>query len=141
MYTFLVQKYGLKSLIVEWATAIINSIKFYLETNLSEDLLLCDPDVTLFAKILKNQIDENFHYVQNQVVQSLKQYTKESIREKWPLRSESDLARYLSDMMLGKTKMDEQVWRRVLQRLYPQGNQEISDRLETILNIRRQNLS
>jgi hypothetical protein len=54
MYTFLVQKYGLKSLIVEWATAIINSIKFYLETNLSEDLQICDPEVTLFAKILKN---------------------------------------------------------------------------------------
>jgi hypothetical protein len=54
MYTFLVQKYGLKSLIVEWATAIINSIKFYLETNLGEDLQICDPEVTLFAKILKN---------------------------------------------------------------------------------------
>ena len=30
MYTYLVQKYGLKTLIVEWATAIVNSIKFYL---------------------------------------------------------------------------------------------------------------
>ena len=30
MYTYLVQKYGLKNLIVEWATAIINSIKFYI---------------------------------------------------------------------------------------------------------------
>lgn len=54
MYTFLVQKYGLKSLIVEWATAVINSIKFYLETFVSDDLPICDPDVTLFAKILKN---------------------------------------------------------------------------------------
>ena len=64
MYTYLVQKYGLKTLIVEWATAIINSIKFYLGSNLSEDLEISDPEITLFAKILKNQIDENFHYVQ-----------------------------------------------------------------------------
>ena len=63
MYTYLVQKYGLKSLIVEWATAIINSIKFYLESNLSEDLTIPDPEITLFAKILKNQIDEHFHSV------------------------------------------------------------------------------
>ena len=34
MYTYLVQKYGLKNLIVEWATAIINSIKFYIANNL-----------------------------------------------------------------------------------------------------------
>lgn len=54
MYTYLVQKYGLKSLIVEWATAIINSIKFYLESNLNEDLAIPDPEITLFAKILKN---------------------------------------------------------------------------------------
>lgn len=52
MYTYLVQKYGLKSLIVEWATAIINSIKFYIQPqteNASEDTT-----VNLFAKILKN---------------------------------------------------------------------------------------
>ena len=64
MYTYLVQKYGLKTLIVEWATAIINSIKFYLGSNLSDELEISDPEITLFAKILKNQIDENFHYVQ-----------------------------------------------------------------------------
>lgn len=54
MYTYLVQKYGLKTLIVEWATAIINSIKFYLGSNLSDDLEISDPEITLFAKILKN---------------------------------------------------------------------------------------
>ncbi|MFM7859559.1 MAG: hypothetical protein ACKO96_48445, partial [Flammeovirgaceae bacterium] len=29
MYTFLNHKYGLKSLIIEWATSIINGIKIY----------------------------------------------------------------------------------------------------------------
>lgn len=37
--------------------------------------------------------------------------------------------------------MDEQVWRRVIQKLYPQGNPEITDKLESILNQRRLNLS
>ncbi len=56
IYTYLVQKYGLKNLIVEWASAIINSIKFYIANQ-------NDATVTLFSKILKNQVDEGFHYV------------------------------------------------------------------------------
>ncbi len=45
MYTFLNQRYGLKSLIIEWAAAIINGIRRY-----SRD----DHDVALFGKILRN---------------------------------------------------------------------------------------
>ena len=71
----------------------------------------------------------------------MKQYTKEAIREKWPLRSESDLARYLVSLIQAKTKVDDQVWRRVVQKLYPQGNPEITDKLESILSQRRFNLS
>ena len=29
MYTYLVQKYGIKSLIVEWGTSIINGVRAY----------------------------------------------------------------------------------------------------------------
>jgi len=52
MYTYLVHKYGLKNLIVEWATAIINSIKFYINAGAADDFY--DSTVSLFAKILKN---------------------------------------------------------------------------------------
>ena len=54
MYTYLNQKYGLKSLIVEWAASIINGVKKYGRE---------DHDVALFAKILKNECDENFRFV------------------------------------------------------------------------------
>lgn len=54
MYTYLVQKYGLKSLIVEWATAIINGVRAY-----SRD----DHEVALFAKVLKNECDEEFRFI------------------------------------------------------------------------------
>jgi hypothetical protein len=42
MYTFLNQKYGLKTLIIEWATSIVNGIKMY---------SLDDSDVCLFGKV------------------------------------------------------------------------------------------
>lgn len=42
MYTYLNQKYGLKSLIVEWATSMINGIKYYSTE---------DSEVCLFGKV------------------------------------------------------------------------------------------
>ena len=43
MYTFLNQKYGLRSLIIEWVAAIITGIKNYSAE---------DNDVAVFGKIL-----------------------------------------------------------------------------------------
>lgn len=54
MYTYLNQKYGLKSLIVEWASSIIAGVRTYLRQ---------DHAVTLFAKILKNECDEEFRFI------------------------------------------------------------------------------
>ena len=49
MYTYLNHKYGLKSLIIEWAAAIINAIKLYSNQ---------DSDINLFGKILRNEQDK-----------------------------------------------------------------------------------
>lgn len=54
MYTFLNQKFGLKNLIVEWATSIINGIKMYANE---------DSDICLFGKILRNEIEEDFRTI------------------------------------------------------------------------------
>jgi hypothetical protein len=53
MFTFLNQRYGLKTLIVDTAASIVNAIKIYAPN---------ERDIALFAKILKNQVDENFWY-------------------------------------------------------------------------------
>jgi hypothetical protein len=62
MYTYLNLKYGLKSLIIEQATTIITGLKTYVRD---------DHDVTLFAKILKNECDEQFRFVQIHVKETL----------------------------------------------------------------------
>lgn len=54
LYTYLNQKYGLKSLIVEQATTIVTAVQTYLRE---------DHDATLFAKTLKNECDEEFRFV------------------------------------------------------------------------------
>jgi hypothetical protein len=82
MYTYLNQKYGLKALIVEWAASIINAVKTYLRQ---------DHDVTLFAKILKNECDEEFRFIQLHVRDTLVQLVKVILKDKLPLKSEPDI--------------------------------------------------
>ena len=50
MYTYLNQKYGLKNLIIEWASSIINAIKIYSSK---------DNEINLFGKILRNEQEED----------------------------------------------------------------------------------
>lgn len=67
MYTFLNQKYGLKNLIIEWATSIINALKKYAAE---------DNDVAVFGKILRNECDEEFRFVQTQVKNTMEELLK-----------------------------------------------------------------
>lgn len=46
LYTYLNQKYGLKPIVLEWITTIVNSVHVYS----NEDK---DPDALVFGKILK----------------------------------------------------------------------------------------
>ena len=45
-----------KNLIIEWATAIINGIKTFSSK---------DNDIAVFGKILRNESDEEFRFVQS----------------------------------------------------------------------------
>lgn len=51
LYTFYQQKYGLKQLAIEHVAALVNS--------LTQKLKL-DPQIAVFAKILKNECEEGF---------------------------------------------------------------------------------
>ena len=82
MYTFLNQRYGLKSLIIEWVAAIINGIKTYLKE---------DHDVALFGKILKNECDEEFRYIQMHVKDTLVGLLKSLLKEKFQFKTENEI--------------------------------------------------
>ena len=69
MYTFLNQKYGLKALIIEWASSLISGIKTYAYE---------DDDVAVFGKILKNECDEEFIFVQSQIKNTMMELFKAS---------------------------------------------------------------
>ena len=89
MYTYLNQKYGLKSLTMEWAVSIINGVKTFIKT---------EHDVALFAKILKNECDEDFRFIQLHVKETLLSLVKVMLKDKHPLKSETDINRMLDNI-------------------------------------------
>ncbi len=89
MYTYLNQRYGLKNLIIEWAAAIINGIKTYLKE---------DHDIALFGKILKNECDEEFRFIQMHVKDTLLSLLKVLLKDKNPFKSESEISKMLEQI-------------------------------------------
>jgi nitrogenase subunit NifH len=82
MYTYLNQRYGLKNLIIEWAASIINGIKKYSKE---------DHVVGLFGKILRNECDEEFRFIQIHVSDTINQLIKVVMKERYVHKSESEI--------------------------------------------------
>jgi hypothetical protein len=74
IYTYLNQKYGLKSLTIEWLLAIVNGISSFKSV---------DHEIKLFGKILKNECDEEFRTVQVRVKDTLGILLKAMLKEKY----------------------------------------------------------
>ena len=80
MYTYLNQRYGLKTLIIEWAAAIIQGIKTF-----SKD----DHEIALFGKILRNECDDKFRFIQQTVRDTVFALLKGFLREKYPNKNDT----------------------------------------------------
>lgn len=92
MYTYLSKKYGQKNLVIEWATSIIDSIKNYT----SEDSSVC-----LFAKFLKNECDEEFYWVQQNVKVTIRDLMITYYKIKSPLTQIDELQKKVDSIQKG----------------------------------------
>lgn len=118
MYTYLNQRYGLKQLIIEWAGAIIGGIKKYSRE---------DADICLFGKVLRNEIDEDFRFVQLALKETVHTLLKQLVRERHSLKSEVEITRMYDDVVSDRTHIEEWQWSKIIERMY---NQQDIDVLE-----------
>lgn len=107
MYTYLNQRYGLKNLIIEWAASIINGIKKYSKE---------DHTVSLFGKILRNECDEEFRFIQMHVLETLNSLLKAVLKEKFPHKSEKGIKKVQDEIQSGF--IEDQQWARIIERMY-----------------------
>lgn len=107
MYTYLNQRYGLKNLIIEWAHAIIQGIKIYQKE---------DHDVALFGKILRNECDEEFRFIQHTVRETVVALLRAVIREKYPTKSE-EVIQKLQETVIGDS-IERWQWKKIIEKMY-----------------------
>lgn len=116
MYTYLNQRYGLKTLIIEWAAAIINGIKTYQKD---------DHDIALFGKILRNECDEEFRFIQQTVKETVIALLRALIKEKYPQKTESTLSQMLEGIISGKSNMETWQWKKIIEKMYDEDDYKL----------------
>ena len=114
MYTYLNQKYGLKSIIIEWASNIINGIKIFS----SEDSEVC-----LFGKILRNEIEEDARMIYSDVQKSILEYLNYYIKRKNHYISAKEISKILKEKKRGS--LSEEEWKEVINYLYNEEHAKI----------------
>ncbi len=129
MYTYLNHKYGLKNIIIEWAAAIINGIKTYLKD---------DHDVTLFGKILKNECDEEFRFIQAHVKDTLQGLLRVLLKEKHSFKNETDINKMYEAIINGN--VDDWIWRKIIEKMYdPKDFEILEEKLLGMIEDKRRN--
>ena len=123
MYTYLNQKYGLKSIIIEWASNIINGIKIFS----SEDSEIC-----LFGKILRNEIEEDARLIYSDVQKSILEYLKYYIKRKHHYISAKEISKILKEKKKGS--LTEEEWKEIINYLYNEEHAKIlEERISEII--------
>jgi len=107
LYTYLNQKYGLKSLIIEWASAVMAAVKKFADE---------DNDVAVFGKILRNEIDEEFRIVQKQLKDTVAELLRVYLKGKYPLKSEDEVSKLLKKRMAASVYEEE--WSDIIKYMY-----------------------
>ncbi len=132
MYTYLNHKYGLKNIIIEWATNIINGIKSFS----SEDSEVC-----LFGKILRNEIEEDSRLFLPLLKSNISNILTLLYRKIYPLKSNSDIEYIVNNKIKGNLSYDE--CREILYNLYEENDamyleqkviEKINQKKENLLN-------
>ena len=116
MYTYLNQRYGLKQLIIEWAGAIIGAIQRFSKE---------DADVCLFGKVLRNEVDDEFRFVQGALKETVYTLLRQFMREKYPLKGEIELKALIEELTFDRQSLETHFWQRIIERMYDQHDVEI----------------
>ena len=128
MYTFLNQKYGLKNLIIEWASSIIYAIKTYSNE---------DAEVYLFGKILRNELDEESRFILIKLQENISQLLEFYLKSKNPLKSQSEIQKSLNEKKNGI--LTEEEWKGIIFYLYNEDEGNILEK-KIILFIQKNKL-
>jgi hypothetical protein len=93
--------------------------------------------VSLFAKILKNECDEEFRFIQAHVKSTLMDMVKAMMKDKYPLKSEGEITKMLEKVK--ENNIEDWMWQKILEKMYEERDaQELQDRIRKVIDDRQQ---
>ena len=107
MYQYLNQKFGLKSLTIEYASAIINGIKEYSKK---------DMNIKLFGMLLKNEVEENTLTIVEKIKQVVQETLEYFISQKNQYKSSGEISKMAEKMKKGL--LNEDIWNAIVNTLF-----------------------
>ena len=113
MFTFLNQKFGLKTIITEWTFAIMKAVTRYENE---------DAEIRLFSKVIKHKVNEDFQLVLNKVKEKLRALLKTCLANNSSYMRESQVAALLKEKTHGR--LEDREWTSVVSLLYSQEEAE-----------------
>ena len=133
MYAYLNHKYGLKNLIIEWASSIINGIRMFS----AEDAEIC-----LFGKILRNEMEEESRFIIGKMKSTISDLLVYFLKAKYPMKISNDIKLMTEAKMAGILNEDE--WKGIIYNVYEKEdadvlNGKIEEFIRKNLGIIRQN--
>ena len=124
MYAFLNKKYGLKNIVIDWAKNIIQGIKKYSKI---------DSAVLLFAKILKNEQEEEAQFIIQKVTNSIQDLLKFYLKKQNPLKSVDEIDKMFE--IKKNSELNEEEWKGIIYSIYEQKEaEEIEKKIEQFIN-------
>ncbi len=107
MYIFLNNKYGLKNLVIDWASALINAIKLYSNE---------DCEINLFGKILRNEQEEDSRLILIKLKENILELLEYYYKSKYPFKSKEELEKIMNQKKNGVLLEEE--WKGIIYYLY-----------------------
>ena len=107
MYRYLNQKFGLKSLTIEYVSAIINGIKEYSKK---------DMNIKLFGMFLRNEVEENTLTIVEKIKQVVQETLEYFISQRNQYKSSEQISKISEKMR--KSLLDEDIWNAIVNTLF-----------------------
>ena len=107
MYRHLNHKFGLKSLTIEYVSAIINGIKEFSKK---------DMNIKLFGMLLKNEVEENTLTIVEKIKQVVQETLEYFIGQRNQYKSTEEISKISEKMK--KSLLDEDIWNAIVNTLF-----------------------
>ena len=127
MYIYLNQKYGLKNMVIEWATNIINGIR----TFSSEDT-----EISLFGKILQNELEESCHLLINNLKENINTILISILKSENPYKDEYEINIMKNKLIKGEIPPEKT--QQIIENLFDEkGRGVLFEKINTQINDKR----